>query len=127
MSIKAEFIVNVGPYQHVAVWIEGKDVVEFADHIDYFDDQLKVKLGLFQAELESWVVTARQEVLEGVHQPAVEAVQSLGATVVEVKDTPEEEREQPTQAVVRPWNRTQQAVAKAWEKSDVKPAALDDF
>src|SRR5678815_958044 len=82
MSIKAEFIVNVGPYQHVAVTIEGSDVSDFLGQLDSIKENHMQDLGDFQAELESWVVTARQDALNGVNSDAVEAVQSLGATVI---------------------------------------------
>lgn len=130
MSIKASWIVNTGPFQHVEVTIESDTIAQFEANLVAFDDALKAKLGLFQAELESWVIPARQNALEGVHQDGVHTITSLGATVIdEIPASVGEEMPGDvahSAAVQRPWQRKQEeSKPKAWEPK--KPAALDDF
>lgn len=125
MTIKTEFIVNVGPYQHVAVTIEGVDIADFLVQLDSFKDTHMQDLGEFQAELESWVITSRQQAFEDVQADAVDTVKSLGATVVDEIPASVGEEMPGDAAVARPWQRKQEAKPKVW--TPTKPAALDDF
>jgi len=82
--ISAEFIVNTGQYQHVKLTVQGDDVECFSRELDALDDALKVKLGIFQAETESWVRGTYEEVTSKGLEAAQKLLQdALGATVVE--------------------------------------------
>lgn len=81
--ISAEFIVNTGQYQHVAVTVSGSSPADFERQLDEFSDKLKAKLGQFEAELESWTAEMYQRLVNGRTDEAAELLKStLGTTVV---------------------------------------------
>lgn len=119
--IRSEHIVNVGPYQHVAVTIEGNDLDHYLREMAAYQDHVKVKAATFQAELESWIVPVRKDLLEGITNEAVAELQKLGATVI--SETPAATPEPETRPEVEPsgkapWERQNKPASKpkAWEE-----------
>ena len=133
--ISAEFIVNVGAYQHVKVTIVEQDYLVLDKTLGEFPDAVKARLGEFHAELESWVKTAHEKALSG----PVELVEAgLGASVVGVTEKPVGSQVEVGGIVFtkhsespfpdhnsRPWERKLETQVKPWENS--KPASLEDF
>ncbi len=104
MSIEAEFIKNTGNYEHVKLKISGANVVEFWREMQSFSDSMKEDLGLFQAELVSWVGPAYDKALNGPHDASVELVQrELEATVVS-EETPKPAWTAPVEAKKKEWD-----------------------
>lgn len=116
MSIQAEFIVSTGAYQHVKLTFEARDGEHLTMLLVGFTDEMKVKLGVFQAEFESWTSDTYKRAIDGEHIDAVTQVASaMGATVVEETTTPD-----------APAKETKQ---KPWEKKSptASTADLDNF
>ena len=117
MTFKAEFIVNTGQFQHVALTVEGKDAVEFGKKLVSFNDDLKGKLGVFMAELESHVKAEHTAALHGgqtAPQKAAEALVrgELKGRVVEVQEPGTEPSEGPSEPS---WEAPVQTQKKPWE------------
>lgn len=88
MTYSAEFIVNTGQYEHVLVTVKADDAHQMMDRLDDFSDKLKVKLGIFDAELKSWVIDAYDKAMTGQQDAAAQLLKdALGASVVEVIKT----------------------------------------
>lgn len=115
MSVQAEFIASTGAYQHVKLTFEAKDGHDLVLQLSNFTDEMKVKLGVFEAEFVSWTSDTYSKAIDGQEIDAVKMVaESLGATVVEETNVPD-----------APAKATKQ---KPWEqKSPTASTSLDDF
>lgn len=113
--ISAEFIVNTGQYQHVALTVSGDDVDCFSRELAAFDDALKAKLGEFQAELESWTWGVYDKLTSGDIDAAEKLLkEALGATRVEVYTLAAEPAHTAPENKFKP---TTAAITPPWEKS----------
>lgn len=116
MSVQGEYIASTGAYQHVKIIFEAKDVPDLLRQMDTLTDEVKIRLGLFEAELVSWVSGTYDKAIAGEHIDAVKMVaEAMGATVVEETEVPD--------APAKP---TKQ---KPWDKpvSTASTADLDNF
>jgi len=105
-----EFLINMGPYQHVVVRFEEDTAGELLETLERdFTNELQVKLATYHTEAESWMKGTREDILNGVQAEAVEAVKALSATVVAEEDAPGPEAQpawqEPTEAPQKPWNK----------------------
>jgi hypothetical protein len=115
--ISAEFIVNTGQFQHVLVKVTGEDAARFEQELESVTDELKEKLGVFQAELETWVRPTRDAILESLRSQAVDALIPLNPTVI--SETKVEKGPEPETAK-QSWNQDVKVAPKVW---DPKPKA----
>lgn len=104
MSIEAEFVVNIGQYEHVKLTLSGKDLEEARDESPSMT--FEEWLGDYWASLKAAVLYGRDQALKGVESrpltPAVNVpeetredpvkllTEELGATVLEVHEEPQE-------------------------------------
>lgn len=114
MSVQAEFIASTGQYQHVKLTFEAKDGTVLIAQLHDFTDEMKVQLGVFEAEFVSWTSDTYKKAIDGQEIDAVKLVaEAMGATVVEetvVPDAP-----------------AKQTKPKPWDKKSTATPSLDDF
>jgi hypothetical protein len=106
----AEFLINMGPYQHVVVRFEEDTAGELLETLERdFTNELQVKMATYHTEAESWMKGTREDILNGVQAEAVEAVKALSATVVAEEDASGPEAQpawqEPAEAPQKPWNK----------------------
>lgn len=119
---KTELLINAGQYQNIVLTISGETIGEFWSNMDAFTDEMRARLGLAHAELESWASSTRHAAIEGKEDEATEIITSaMGGAVIssEVVKTPP----QPTQEPKAPLAKT-----KPWEaKAPATSTSLDSF
>lgn len=114
MTVQAEFIASTGAYQHVKLTFEGKDGHDLVLQLKNFTDEMKVQLGVFEAEFVSWTSDTYKRAIDGQEIEAVKIVaEAMGATVVEETVVPD--------APAKPTK------PKPWDKKSPAASSLDDF
>jgi hypothetical protein len=116
MTVQAEFIASTGAYQHVKLTFEARDGHDLSLQLKEFSDEMKVQLGVFEAEFVSWTSDTYSRAIDGQEIDAVKLMaDAMGATVVEETKIPD--------APAKP---TKQ---KPWDKkvSTASTADIDNF
>lgn len=132
MSIEAEFIVNLGPYEHVKLTFKVDGVDDLFADMGWLDEGRREALGDYHASLKAAILYGRDRALNAVRQagetikeddsreaqedPVELLKEELGATVLEVREEPVEAPSSPSTG--RPWSKKPAAKkVKEWEKA----------
>lgn len=111
MSIRyrAEFIVNAHQYEHVAVWIEGDTLEEFARARDELTDEVTQSLAITHTAIKSQL----EKAWEAGHSAGVAMMErELGATVESESEVPPKPSwSTPMDPSPKPWAETRKKTA----------------